>query len=38
MAYNSNMSPSEDRTSGTDLSIIPTEDEKQIDTTDWMPA
>ena len=23
---------------GTDLSIIPTEDEKQIDTTDWTPA
>ena len=38
MASNSTLSPSEDNTSGTDLSIIPTEDEKQIDTTDWMPA
>ena len=38
MASNSNLSPSEDSTSGTDLSIIPTEDEKQINTTDWMPA
>ena len=38
MASNSTSSPSEDNTSGTDLSIIPTEDEKQIDTTDWMPA
>ena len=35
MASNSNPSPSEDNTSGTDLSIIHTEDEKQIDTTDW---
>ena len=33
----SNPSPSED-SSGTDLSIIHTEDEEQIDTTDWMPA
>ena len=38
MAYISNSSPSEDNTSGTDLSIIHTEDEEQIDTTDWMPA
>ena len=38
MASNSNPSPSEDNTSGTDLSIIHTEDEEQIDTTDWMPA
>ena len=38
MASNSTSSPSEDNTSGTDLSIIPTEDKKQIDTTDWMPA
>ena len=34
MASNSNLSPSEGNTSGTDLSIINTEDEKQIDTTD----
>ena len=38
MASNSNPSPSEDNTSGTDLSNIHTEDEEQIDTTDWMPA
>ena len=38
MASNSNLSPSEDNTSGTDLSIIHTEDEEQIDTTDWTPA
>ena len=38
MASNSIPSPSEDNTSGTDLSIIHTEDEEQIDTTDWMPA
>ena len=38
MASNTNPSPSEDNTSGTDLSNIPTEDEEQIDTTDWMPA
>ena len=38
MASNSTSCPSEDNTSGTDLSIIPTEDEKQIDTTNWMPA
>ena len=38
MASNSTSSPSEDNTSGTDLTIIPTEDEKQIDTTDWTPS
>ena len=38
MASNSASSPSEDYTSGTDLSILPTEDKKQIDTTDWTPA
>ena len=38
MASDSNSSPSEDITSGTDLSNIHTEDEEQIDTTDWMPA
>ena len=38
MASNSTASPSEVDTSGTDLSIIPTEDKEQIDTTDWMPA
>ena len=38
MASNSNLSPSKDNTSGTDLSIIHTEDEEQIDTTNWMPA
>ena len=38
MATNTNPSPSEDNTSGTDLSNIHTEDEEQIDTTDWMPA
>ena len=38
MASNSNLSPSEDNTSGTDLSNIHTEDEEQIDTTDWTPA
>ena len=35
MASDSNLSPSEDITSGTDLSNIHTEDEEQIDTTDW---
>ena len=34
----SNSSPSEDNTSGTDLSIIHMEEEEQIDTTDWTPA
>ena len=38
MATNTNSSPSEDNTSGTDLSNIHTEDEEQIVTTDWMPA
>ena len=38
MASISNSSPSENNTSGTDLSIIHTEDEEQIDTTNWMPA
>ena len=38
MASNSNPSPSEDNTSGTDLGNIHTKDEEQIDTTDWMPA
>ena len=38
MPSNSNPSPSEDNTSGKDLSNIHTEDEEQIDTTDWMPA
>ena len=38
MASSSNPSPSEDDTSGTDLSVIHTEDEEQIDTTDWIPA
>ena len=38
MASNSNPSPSEDSTSGIDLSIMHTEDKKQIDTTDWTLA
>ena len=38
MASDSHLSPSEDITSGTDLSNIHMEDEEQIDTTDWMPA
>ena len=38
MASNSNPSSSEDNTSGRDLSNIHTEDEEQIDTTDWTPA
>ena len=38
MASDSNLSPSKDITSGTDLSNIHTEDEQQVDTTDWMPA
>ena len=38
MASISNLSPSEDNTSGTDLSIIHTKDEEQIDMTNWMPA
>ena len=38
MASISNSSPTKDNTSGTDLSIIHTEEEEQIDTTDWTPA
>ena len=38
MASVSNSSPSEDNISGTDLSIIHTEDEGQIDMTNWMPT
>ena len=40
MAFVSNPSSSEDNqsNSGTDLSIINTEDEKHIDITNWMPA
>ena len=38
MATNTISSPSEDNSSGTDLSNIHTEDEEQIDTTNWMPA
>ena len=38
MAFVSNSSPSEDDNSGTDLSIINTEDEEHLDTTTWMPA
>ena len=38
MASNSTSSPSEDCTSGTDLSNIPTKEERQIDTTTWMIA
>ena len=38
MASISYSSPSEDNTSGTDLSIIHTEDEEQINTTYWMPT
>ena len=38
MSSNSNLPPSEDNTSGTELSIIHTEDEEQIDTADWTPA
>ena len=38
MASNSTSSLSEDNASGTNMSLIPTEYEKQIDTTDWMPA
>ena len=35
MASNSTSSLSEDNTSGINLSLIPTEDEKHFDTTDW---
>ena len=38
MATNTNPSPSEDNSSGTDLSNLHTKDEEQIDTTDWTPA
>ena len=38
MASILNSSPSEDNASRTDLSIIHTEDEEKIDTTNWMPA
>ena len=38
MASHSTSSPSEDYTSGTDLSNIPPEEERQIDTTTWMIA
>ena len=38
MASISNSSPSEDNPSGTDLSIIHTEDEEQLDTTNRTPA
>ena len=38
MASHSTSSPSEDYTSGTDLSNIPTEEERQIDTTTWTIA
>ena len=38
MASNSNSSPSEDISSGTDLSNIHTEDEEQVNTMDWAPS
>ena len=38
MASISNSSPTDDNTSGTNLSDIHTEEEKQIDTTDWTPT
>ena len=38
MASVSHSSPSEDNTSGTDSNVIHTEDEEQIDTTNWTPA
>ena len=38
MAFVSNLSSSEDNSSGTDLSNINTEDEEHIDTTAWMPV
>ena len=38
MASISNSSPTEDNTLGSDLSNIHTEEEEQIDTTDWTPA
>ena len=40
MAFASNPSPSENKqsSSGTNLSIINTEDEMYIDTTNWTPS
>ena len=38
MASNTSTSPSDDNTSGTNLSIIPTEDEKHMDITNWTPS
>ena len=39
MAFVSNPSPTDDNQSlGTDLSIINTEDETHVDTTNWTPA
>ena len=38
MASNDNLSLSEDISSGTNLSDIPTENKEQIDTTNWTPA
>ena len=38
MASISTSSPSEDCTSGTDLSNVPTEEERQLDTTTWTIA
>ena len=38
MASISNSSPSQDNSLGTNVIIIHTEDEEQIDTTNWMPA
>ena len=38
MASNVNLLPSEDSSSGMDLSNFLTEDEEQIDTTNWTPA
>ena len=38
MAFVSNSSSSEEDNSGTDLTIIRTEDEEHVDTTTWTPA
>ena len=38
MASISNSSPTDNNTSGTDLSNIHPEEEEQIDTIDWMPT
>ena len=38
MASNDNLSLSEDISSGTNLSDILTENEEQLDTTNWTPA